>query len=476
MYLTTQEEQVETYNRRLCPRGKFRGAVLVFFGIGKWGRLINIGEGGMAFEFYQLPPSGQRISFGLEVMSREPPEPSGQLATDSIRVDGQVVWTCDFERCAGVQFVDSSRAERQQIRQWVSIEGPSAAAAEGEKVRPNAMETELPEPTLTLLETTRQGTHNEQLGNAEWARSSSPKVFWGSGSGNQPIVEEPSGAKSQINRAALMSMARWVAVLALLCGITTMILPILLQPVHLVPLFASIRERSIGKGAPLYTRQRSLPKPPLAFQVEAVDMNNGRRLLTFDNDASAVESRLSSATSSTSNKPFLVNAPALPAKRTAAEKRRSLSNFELRGPTVTRRVTNASTANSTLAIDLVAAGRDAIRAGDPSGTILAHTAAHIPAAPQPIRVGGQAQDALLISSVSPAYPALARSIGLQGEVTIDALIDSTGKVAAMKPLSGPVALQQAAMDALRQWKYEPARLDGQRVSTHLSVTMRFHLN
>jgi periplasmic protein TonB len=67
-------------------------------------------------------------------------------------------------------------------------------------------------------------------------------------------------------------------------------------------------------------------------------------------------------------------------------------------------------------------------------------------------------------------------MGLQGEVTIDALIDSTGRVAAMKPLSGPVALQQAAMDALRQWKYEPARLDGQPASTHLTVTMKFHLN
>src|SRR5712671_1485719 len=108
MSLTSQKEQIETNNRRLCPRGTFRGAVLVFFGLGKWGRLINISEGGMAFEFYQLPPSGQPISFGLEAMGREPSEPSGKLATDSIHADGRVVWTRDFERCAGVQFVDIS--------------------------------------------------------------------------------------------------------------------------------------------------------------------------------------------------------------------------------------------------------------------------------------------------------------------------------------------------------------------------------
>jgi TonB family protein len=131
--------------------------------------------------------------------------------------------------------------------------------------------------------------------------------------------------------------------------------------------------------------------------------------------------------------------------------------------------------NSTLTIDSGTTSREAIRAGDPSGAILANTAAQAPAAP-PVPVGGQVQQARLISSVSPAYPALARSIHLQGEVTIDALIDSTGKVAAMKPLSGPVALRQAAMDALRQWNYEPARLDGQPVSMHLSVTIKFRLN
>jgi protein TonB len=91
-------------------------------------------------------------------------------------------------------------------------------------------------------------------------------------------------------------------------------------------------------------------------------------------------------------------------------------------------------------------------------------------------VSGEVQQARLISSVSPAYPAFARSIGLQGDITIDALVDASGKVTTMKPLSGPVPLQQAAMDALRQWNYEPARLDGQPVPTHVTVTVKFRLS
>ena len=473
MSLTSQQEQVETSNRRLCPRGTFRGVVLVFFGLGKWGRLMNIGEGGMAFEFYELPPSGLRISFGLEVMGREPSEPSGKLNTDSIHADGQVVWTRDFERCAGVQFVDISAATRQQIRQWFSIEAPSEASAVGEEVRPNTVETELPAPKLTLDETTSQRTGEGQPSDAELAQCSSPEA-WGADFDTQPTLEEPSGQKSRIDRAALVSMARWVAVLALLGGVTTMVLS---QRVHLVALFESIRARSIGNSAPTRARERSVAKTPLIFQVEAVDANNRRTLLTFDNDASAVEAWLSSGTvaSSTPDKPILVNAAAPTADMTPAEKRRSLSNLKLGRPRVTRLATNASGEDSTLTIDSVAPIGDAIR-GNPSRDILANTAAQLPAVPEPIRVGGQVQQARLISSVSPAYPALARAIALQGDVTIDALIDATGKVVTMKRLSGPVALQQAAMDALRQWKYEPARLDGQPVSTHLSVTIQFRLN
>ncbi len=437
MSLTSQKEQIETNNRRLCPRGTFRGAVLVFFGLGKWGKS----------------------------------EPSGKLATDSIRADGQVVWTRDVERCAGVQFLDVSEATLRQIRTWLSIEPFFEAGTEGEKVQGDAIETRLTRPPLTLHETSKQGTDEGQLRDTEFTQSSNPKVRWNPGF-DEPPVEEPSGIKSPINRAALMSMVRWLAVLAMLGGITTMILS---QRVRVAALFESIRERSIGNNTPPRAGERSVVKTPLAFQVEAVDMNNRRRLLTFDNDASAVEAWLSAAASSTPNKAFLANPGAPPAKRTTEEKRRSLSNFKLSRPTVTRPATNASTENSTLVIDSGTASSDAPRAGNPSGEILANMAAQVPAAPH-VAVSGQIQQARLISSVSPAYPAFARSMGLQGDITIDALIDATGKVTTMKPLSGPVPLQQAAMDALRQWNYEPARLGDQPVSTHLSVTVKFRLN
>jgi protein TonB len=64
---------------------------------------------------------------------------------------------------------------------------------------------------------------------------------------------------------------------------------------------------------------------------------------------------------------------------------------------------------------------------------------------------------------------------VSGDVTIDALIDPTGHVSNMKVVSGPALLQQSAMESLRQWKYEPAQLDGKAVATHATVTVQFKL-
>jgi TonB family protein len=94
-----------------------------------------------------------------------------------------------------------------------------------------------------------------------------------------------------------------------------------------------------------------------------------------------------------------------------------------------------------------------------------------PAAP----AGGDVKPARLISSVPPSYPALARTQHIAGDVRLDALIDATGRVTTMKVVSGPSLLHQAAMNALRQWKYQAATLDGKPVPMHLTVTIQFHL-
>jgi TonB family protein len=93
----------------------------------------------------------------------------------------------------------------------------------------------------------------------------------------------------------------------------------------------------------------------------------------------------------------------------------------------------------------------------------------------PIPVGGEVKPVQLLSSVPPVYPQLAKSQRIAGDVKIDATIDESGHVTGMKVVMGPVMLHQAAMDALHQWKYRPATLDGKPVAMHLLVTIQFRL-
>ena len=111
------------------------------------------------------------------------------------------------------------------------------------------------------------------------------------------------------------------------------------------------------------------------------------------------------------------------------------------------------------------------------GNPMAHASSLLPApaAPAPVK-GGQLQQPKLLSSVAAVYPPLARSQRVQGDVVIDALIDATGKVSETKVISGNALLQTAAIDSLRQWKYQPAVLNGQPISVHINVTIVFHLN
>jgi protein TonB len=97
-----------------------------------------------------------------------------------------------------------------------------------------------------------------------------------------------------------------------------------------------------------------------------------------------------------------------------------------------------------------------------------------PAPPAPPK-GGNLQQPKLLSSVAAVYPPLARTQGVQGDVTIDALIDATGKVSSTNVLTGNPLLQKAAVDALRLWKYQPAKLNGEPIPIHINITIAFHL-
>ena len=81
--------------------------------------------------------------------------------------------------------------------------------------------------------------------------------------------------------------------------------------------------------------------------------------------------------------------------------------------------------------------------------------------------------ASLVSQVKPVYPPLARQARVSGVVILEAVIGKDGSVAEIKVISGHPLLQQAAIDAVSQWKYKPTLLNGEPVEVVTTVTVNF---
>ncbi len=125
--------------------------------------------------------------------------------------------------------------------------------------------------------------------------------------------------------------------------------------------------------------------------------------------------------------------------------------------------------------------------GEPGGMgkgitdLLATTPAEVPNPPPPrprhtpIRIAA-IEPSKLIVKVNPVYPELARRARVSGTVVLEALIDEEGNVSSVKVLSGHSFLVDAAVEAVKHWKYSPTVLNGEPVPILATVTVVFRLN
>lgn len=587
--------------RRSCHREPLQWAVLVFFG-DNWGKLIDLSERGMSFQFAHAPSPDDPIQFTFEAMGCMPIPQDGKIFNEAIQATGQIVWTLEFERTAGVKFLELSSRSRDQIRYWMSSV-PAQDAVPSKKMQDNernsagsrkpasaapALASFEPAETAAVEGTAAFEPHTAFSEKDVEARDSKSKVQWQSSPtfsnsseshapiepdaevtrkpksafaslGQKPMtpdshwqeVSEPEAAfvpeesdsaasdspvsetqfqeqsefetvepevtprraplaseieelwqsksvaasqklealgleasgflkhderhkrgqtlelkqrRARIGYAAVLS---FVVTLAALAGI--------------IGFISKFNERA--EGTPGVARQSETQaasnrtdgsagvESTGPFLVEVLDANNRRSLLWFTSDASE------NISARTAEKPTLVPASTTPveARReekagTAVEARRETSHdFSLAPPhAIVPENASAENPSAPVAPTLPA---ESLPDTPLSGVLPS------PARPAPpegaVRLGGEVQPARLIHATLPVYPELARTSRTAGDVTLDALVDAQGNVRDVKVISGPVLLQEAAKAALRQWKYEPARLDGQPTTMHLTVTVKF---
>ena len=97
-----------------------------------------------------------------------------------------------------------------------------------------------------------------------------------------------------------------------------------------------------------------------------------------------------------------------------------------------------------------------------------------PPEPSP-RVGGDVKQAKLIHKVEPVYPPLAKQNRIQGNVVLEGIIGLNGKIHNIKVVSGHPLLTQSAIDAVKQWIYEPATLNNEPIEVKTTITVKFVL-
>ena len=585
-----------TNERRSCSRESLNWIVLVFFGQNNWGKLIDLSEKGMCFQFEQPPLVKEPIEFTFEAMGCMSIPHEANVFGDSFQAAGQVVWTHEFERTAGVQFLNLSQRSRDQIRYWLSSaakqstavteqsaaavhdalnvghtaglteelkrewdaewnrrtgqqttesfaakvapptppKAPAAPVHETPELRLEELDSHLeslwqPEPTFGPQPPARQSAFHRRSGhglgeqNTETTKfnTDSPQEFeqdfapenpapvanetqsyWTPEPEVAPQKLETPGADAEMVRAARAherleqssfetpvipqqedrprrgvtlrpkrQKARVGYVVAVTCLGTLVVAAAVI----------GIATRSTGKAgadevAPLVPESRAdstTDQPSAAestgpFLVEVLDTSSRRSVLWFTGDSRQdistreVQRPALSAASTSSRDPIAGGKPAVTTKP------EPLRDFTLVSPHPTSG-TSSSPAGSE-ALTAPAIGEAPLAADLPLRANLPSPAAPVE---RTLPVGGDVQPARLIRAVLPAYPQLAKSNRVAGDVTLDALIDASGNVRDVSVISGPVFLREAAKAALKQWKYEPARLDGQPTAMHLTVTVKF---
>jgi protein TonB len=118
-------------------------------------------------------------------------------------------------------------------------------------------------------------------------------------------------------------------------------------------------------------------------------------------------------------------------------------------------------------------------AGGVLGGIIGGTGGGPPPPPKPaqsrIRVGGNVQAAKLIRQPLPIYPQIAKTAHISGTVILHAIIDKDGSVIEVQYVSGPPLLMRSAMDAVKQWRYQPTTLNGDAVQVDTTISVVFTL-
>jgi protein TonB len=94
----------------------------------------------------------------------------------------------------------------------------------------------------------------------------------------------------------------------------------------------------------------------------------------------------------------------------------------------------------------------------------------------PQRISGGVMAGRILNKTMPVYPPIAKAAHVGGTVVLHAMISKNGTIEHLEAISGPPMLQGAAIDAVRQWRYQPYLLNGDPTEVDTTITVNFNLS
>ena len=458
------------------------------------GRVLNVSEQGLCFE--ALSPIRYTESFPFWLSFN---------LIDRIDGEGTVVWVDTAKRTAGIRFMELSEFARDQIRAWINgtVAEEAALGMEGTDVIELPLSgSETADLPVSKWET-RESAFRPGLANVaeppDESALSAEDTTVGEDSREEweslPAREESSELSELVPLRRHLTAARMQFVRGILVGVGV-------GAIIVLPLFKymSMRQKDAVEipGATTTVSAGSLTEAPGSRPVLEVPKPLSVTATPAGNKSRAGGTSVSRGNSGDplgGRQPLAApaNSPGVQAESVVRREANSATNTQgapgaAPPPANANAVSVGESARSPVQTT-PPTNREVQRAVEEGATVTASTVAATPAggtaaggaevsrgnAAQPLPLGGDVRPPKLIKSNTPPYPALARTQRVSGDVQLDALVDTTGKVGDVKIVSGPLLLQRTAADAIRQWKYAPGMLDGVATPMHVTVVLKFRI-
>jgi TonB family protein len=182
----------------------------------------------------------------------------------------------------------------------------------------------------------------------------------------------------------------------------------------------------------------------------------------------ATETQPAASTPASSGQDGVKPAPGLTKKQT------KLMNDQLAAPTVIPQ-NKQSAENAPPPVNIAANGADGLGGmGANDGVLNGHTqAAPKVVSARPFAISSGVAAGMLIRQTPPVYPAIAKAAGVSGTVVLHATITRNGTIKDVQVVSGSPMLQQAALDAVRTWRYKPYKLSNEPIEVDTAISVVF---